>query len=105
MPILIQQDVAGLEVQVQDVGSMQLCQPLQNLQGNGDQLMQAQGTCILGKTLYQCSTIKTSSKTRFLPEDQIMVKDALLFECSLCSNLLRDLCDGFDNEHSKSYRW
>ena len=45
MAILIQQDVAGLEVQVQDVGSMQLCQPLQNLQGNGCQLMQAQGTC------------------------------------------------------------
>ena len=45
MAILIQQDVAGLEVQVQDVGSMQLCQPLQNLQGNACQLMQAQGTC------------------------------------------------------------
>ncbi len=45
MAILIQQDVARLEVQVQDVGSMQLCQPLQNFQGNGNQLVQAQRAC------------------------------------------------------------
>ncbi len=64
MPILIQQDVAGLEVQVQDVGSMQLCQPLQNLQSNGSQLMQAQGTCTLSKTLYQCSAIKAKKLSK-----------------------------------------
>ena len=45
MAVLVQQDVARLEVQVQNVGSVQLCQPLQYLCAHANHLLQWQWAC------------------------------------------------------------
>ena len=46
MAVLVQQNVGRLQVQVPDVGTMQLCQPFHNRHTQAHQLSLAQSVCV-----------------------------------------------------------